>query len=936
MKDRENNVYQYEYLRDNMWKGEWSQRILSEMGFLLEMSRVKNGAYDHIINPALDQLYQSAIADGAITRQMAEKAEEALMELSQAAKQYRTYCVAHAHIDMNWMWGYQETASITVDTFRTMLTLMREYPQFTFSQSQASVYHIIEEYYPEMLKEIRQRVQEGRWEVTASSWVENDKNMSGGEAMARHLLYTKRYLSKLLQIPEEMMEIDFEPDTFGHNENMPEILNNGGVKYYYHCRGYDKDFIYNWEAPSGASVLVYRDSGWYNSTIESDMLIHIPEFCEENHTNLYLKVYGVGDHGGGPTRRDIERILDMMNWPLYPEIRFGTLHGFFHELEKMRCNFNTVRGELNYVFTGCYTSQSEIKRANHMAEDRIYDAEALDFQAKMVSSDYTSANSFEKPWRRLLFNQFHDILPGSGVKETREYAMGEFQKIIAAANINSNHSMNSICERIDTSLWKTEKENPHISFGAGVGFATGDNDGFRFTQTERGNGKTRVYTLFNTTQYNRSEIVKLTIWDWQGKKEQIVVEDSNGNQVECQPANEGTFYWGHRYTDLYIKAMVPAMGYATYVVKEKPASKISGPVVLDPRCDYITDEPIIMENDKLKAVFCRHTMKLISLKKKDSEKELVNTEKSACEFRYIQENPVNGMASWRVGPYSSIVDLNETSDVKVMEVNVAGIHKTVKYQMTFEQSSLSVVVSLDEGSNMLRFEVKVDWHEIGTPQKNIPQLGFAVPLDFSADSYRYNIPFGTIDRSSLPQDVPANSIICGLPAEKDTTLALLADCKYGYRGADDTLYVDLIRSSYEPDLYPENGLHNFTLGVAVIDDPNTMDLLQCVDCFLHPVYACSNGIHSGELPLTQSLCSIDKELKLSSVKQAEDGGLVLRLYNPGDKKVTGYIQAHAKLSLAERVDFIERNSVGYAVKNEDTVMLELEPHKIETLKITKK
>ncbi len=111
-----------------------------------------------------------------------------------------------------------------------MLDLMNEYPGFTFSQSQASVYRIVEEHDPELLKEIRRRVKEGRWEVTASTWVETDKNMPCGESLARHVLYTKRYLARLFDLEGERLAIDFEPDTFGHSRNVPEILARGGVR----------------------------------------------------------------------------------------------------------------------------------------------------------------------------------------------------------------------------------------------------------------------------------------------------------------------------------------------------------------------------------------------------------------------------------------------------------------------------------------------------------------------------------------------------------------------------------------------------------------------------------------------------------------------------------------------------------------------------------
>ena len=231
----------------------------------------------------------------------AKQVEKQLSILSPEAKKYRVICTAHAHIDMNWMWGFQETVAVTIDTFRTMLQLMKEYPEFTFSQSQASTYKIIEQYYPEMLPEIKQRIKEGRWEVTASTLaVECDKNMPNGESLSRQILYTKKYLSELLEISEDSMELDFEPDTFGHSINMPEILQNGRVKYLYHCRGYEGHHVYRWRSPSGASdFIAYREPYWYNANIEYDMLLNVPEFCQKHQIDMMLKVYGVGHHGGG-------------------------------------------------------------------------------------------------------------------------------------------------------------------------------------------------------------------------------------------------------------------------------------------------------------------------------------------------------------------------------------------------------------------------------------------------------------------------------------------------------------------------------------------------------------------------------------------------------------------------------------------------------------
>ena len=159
----------------------YAERICSELTYLDSLSDLRGGAYDSRVEQAADLLLARIADDGVITASTVREVEALLADLSPAAKSLTEIFVAHAHIDMNWQWGYNETATITVDTFRTMLELMREYPEFTFAQSQASTYEIIEKYRPDMLDEIRARIREGRWEVTAAEWVEPDKNMPCGD-----------------------------------------------------------------------------------------------------------------------------------------------------------------------------------------------------------------------------------------------------------------------------------------------------------------------------------------------------------------------------------------------------------------------------------------------------------------------------------------------------------------------------------------------------------------------------------------------------------------------------------------------------------------------------------------------------------------------------------------------------------------------------------
>ena len=136
----------------------WAQRILTQMGYLYKVMEAEERAVPDQLNDTENWLYEEYKRDGSITETVAKKAEEMLKGLEKDAKRYSMIFAGHAHIDMNWMWGFQETVNLTIDTFQTMLNLMEEYPEFTFSQSQASVYEIIEKYCPSMLPEIRRRV----------------------------------------------------------------------------------------------------------------------------------------------------------------------------------------------------------------------------------------------------------------------------------------------------------------------------------------------------------------------------------------------------------------------------------------------------------------------------------------------------------------------------------------------------------------------------------------------------------------------------------------------------------------------------------------------------------------------------------------------------------------------------------------------------------
>jgi len=920
--------------------GYWPERILSQLEYASKLSKEKGDRFDKLVGDTILFLDERYHVDGAITKASAQLAENMIQELSPIAKSFSMICAAHAHIDMNWMWGYAETVAVTLDTFRTMLNLMKEYPEFTFSQSQASVYKIVEENDPAMLEEIKARVKEGRWEVTASTWVETDKNMPNGESLARHILYSKKYLARLLDIDPDSLKLDFEPDTFGHSRNVPDILANGGVSHYYHCRGYEGYNIYRWEAPSGKSVIVYREPLWYNASIDSGIALHIPEFCMKYGIDTVLKVYGVGDHGGGPTRRDIEKLIDMSAWPVFPSIRFGTFAEFFNLLDKIADKLPIVKQELNFIFTGCYTTQTRIKLANRISEAKMNEAEMFSTMSAAFSNGRYPGSSYKKAWEKVLFNHFHDILPGSGIIETREYAMGQFQQVLAAANTGISQALRNIAAQIDTTNLagvesgeancdNNEEVNNRnsISEGAGVGYAIYD---YGVPQTERGSGKNRIIHFFNPSPYDRSEAVEVTIWDWPGDTKRIKINDAEGNSTRCQVLdgklqqwNQAGDFWGHKYIKLLVDIKVPAYGYSTYTLGEKQMTYMTA---LDFSEDWRVEkaEDFVLENDYIRVGFDSKDISIISYFDKVKGREMVDPQKPAGIFRLIEEDDAKGMTAWTVGRYMNITNLNRDVKVHHSHINKNELRQCINYDIAFRDSRLSVCLSLDYNSPRLDFHVECDWQEKANKGKYIPQLNFHMPFAYKCSSYKYDIPFGTIVRDSLYMDVPANSWAVGMPDDNESGAVMVTTgSKYGFRGNSDSISIALIRSSYDPDPYPENGIHKFRFAVMLVQKPDNAMLINKAYEYNHPVSFLSGVKHGGTLPPAGSFMSLESgTVAVSALKMPEEPGngnrrMIIRSYEVSGLKSQAVLKFGRGVAKAWYVDINEN-----AVENELNISVE--------------
>jgi alpha-mannosidase len=921
-------------------KGYWAQRIVAELEYAVKLSHAAGRKHDALLRSSIESLAAQQAAFGALTRETAEETEGKLQSMFAEAKTLTVLCPAHAHIDMNWMWRFDETVAITLDTMRTMLTLMTEYPAFAFSQSQASVYRIVEQYDPDMLKEIKKRVKEGRWEVTASTWVESDKNIPNGESLARHALYTKRYLSDLLDIKGESLMLDFEPDTFGHSRNVPEILSRAGVRWYYHCRGFEEHTLYRWQAPSGAQVIAYRDPFWYNGEISPAMAAAVPDFCKKQGMDAMLRVYGVGDHGGGPTRRDLERIIDMDSWPLFPRFRFATFREFFSLAEKTAEKLPVVNRELNFVFTGCYTSQSRIKAANRIAENRLVEAETASSIASLVTSSPYKRAPLARAWEAALFNHFHDIIPGSGTVDTREYAMGQFQSLMAAASTEESMALRTLASHVDTSALGDPREDARATTSEGGGVAYGVSD-FRLSLVDRGRGRTRIFHVFNPSPWQRTGLVEAVIWDWEGDPRRVRVSAADGTVIPHQViSNElhpffGQAYWSHNYMRVLVPVTVPGCGYTTCCLTQATPLEVPVPTPTDPRVEK--EDFFTLENEHIRALFDPRTAALMSLVDKASDEELVDRTRGGAVFHLVNEDDAKGMTAWTIGRWMSVKSVHE--NVRLTPVaGRDGLRQWFSYEMSFGASHIKATVSLDRGASSLAWSVECEWLEIGRKGAGVPQLGFAVPLAGEYKSFRYDVPFGAVDRQPADMDMPANSWVAGVPKKAGHKAAMIiADQKHGFRCVDNSLVLTLLRSSYDPDPYPELGAHRFSFAVAVADCASTTPLAAAASERNHPLVALSGTAHAGTLPLVQEfLALLEGTAAVSAVKIAEDvetGRLVVRLYETDGKKTTAVLRIFCKPTDAWLADLNEnrlQENAGVSL-NGNKVSVDLQPNTVVTL-----
>ncbi|MHB9132721.1 MAG: alpha-mannosidase [Armatimonadota bacterium] len=897
------------------------ERFRAEVEFAGRLAQAQgNAEWEGLIQQAI-QSVTTALAQGTPAEKAVADAESMLAPVGKAAKAYTIHCTGHAHIDMNWMWNWPETVATTNDTFTTVDRLMDEFPTFKFSQSQASVYQIMKDYLPELYARVKQRVAEGRWEITASHWVEGDKNMASGEILCRHMLYTRRFLKQEFGFPYDAVTIDWQPDTFGHPQSIPTILTKGGVKRYYFHRGREKEELFWWQGTDGSRVLAFDD--WrrgYNGVINAGITNRLFDFEQQTGLKDYLFVFGVGDHGGGPTRQDLKMAVKLNAWPIFPNVKLSTYDEFYSIAEQAK-DLPVCADEMNFILEGCYTAESNIKLANRKSENALVEAEMAALLGKHLAGMAYPTDALYTGWKHAMFNQFHDILPGSGVHATYEHAQGLFQEIMAQTTMIKTRALRTLaslvntlascpCEEFDTS-------EPGANIGPGIGAGPGDVPAHGVI-SRRGPGSACCdpFVIFNPSPWPRNEVVTARIWDRPWQHSQIAVIDDEGNKMPAQivsSSNNNWGWWGHQYVDVAFPVKdVAGLGYRSYSV-----ARAVEPGTADTGCSG--DGAGRMENEFYKVEVEQASGAIVHLIDKKTRIDLVPAGGKLGLLEYMLETP-HGMTAWVFG---QVVKHIPFTDGGILECPQKGPYQAVvRTKHTLNDSTFTLTITLAAGVPRIDFSLDVNWLERGDGNIGVPSLKVAFPLAISNGTVTAETPNSFVTRSTNPEDlksftfrtlagytgstppVPLHSVDAPMQKWVDLTGAhagtgepvgatVVNDSKYGYSVDDNLLRIDLLRSSYDPDPLPEMGQHTINFAIQPhVGAWTVSDSTRAGYAFNLPLNVVATSQQEGSLPVRAGYLEVlTPNVMLSGMKKAEDSdALIIRLYEMEGKPVTAQVR----------------------------------------------
>ncbi len=805
---------------------------------------------------------------------LVENENARFLAISPQIKENTIHVIGNAHIDMAWLWPWTETVDVCRMTFENALNNMNRYPEYLYAQSQARAYVWIEERFPEMFEEIRRRVKEGRWCIVGGTWVEPDNNLPGGESLVRQILYGKRYFRERFGID---VVIAWLPDSFGYAWTLPQIYGKAGFKYFITQKltwNEVNEFPYKafwWESADGSRLFSYFPYTYTHDLNAGQLASQYLDHREHTGLQDQLVLYGEGDHGGGPSRQMIERARRLQKIDTYPTVVQDTPLSFLSNLEEKTTDLPVWKDELYLEYhQGTYTTQALIKKRNRRCETLLETAEKF----SCFSSARYPQDELEAGWKGTLFNQFHDILPGSCIREVAVDAHKDYDAIEKTVQNVIERSLKNISGRVRT----------------------------------KGNGIPVV--IFNPLSWSRDDLVTVTLP--RTLKENTSVFDRRGNPVASQVSGD---------TLVFMAKDVPSVGYETFWLR--PASQTNDETSLQIGEGFIENRFYRLEINPQTGNWSR-------LYDKRLDREILKTGEEGNVLQAFEDLP-QAWDAWNIG-YTGrewkIEDVEKTEVVEDGPVRAA-------LRVTRTSGESRFVQDIVLYSDLPRIDVlnRFDWHE----EHVLLKVAFPVNVRSEVATYeipygtieRRTVPLTPQD--SAKYEVSAQKWID--LSDGQYGIGLLNDSKYGHDVKDDVMRITLLRSPKYPDPEADMGSHIFTYSVY----PHAGDWKQARTYrqgyeLNYPLLAVIETPHKGDLPAHQSFASIEPDnVILSAMKKADDSDdLVLRLYELFGNTTRATITLSRNFQSAVETDLLE-NAQSPLETEKDSINILARPYEIKTV-----
>lgn len=768
-------------------------------------------------------------------------------------KDRKLYMIGNAHLDPVWLWQWQEGFQEVKATFRSALDRMNEYPDFIFTNSSAAYYEWVENNDPRMFEEIKERIKEGRWVIVGGWWVQPDCNTPCGESFVRQGLYGQRYFYEKFKVTAHT---GYNVDSFGHNGMLPQILKKSGMDNYVfmrpgrHEKGLPSN-TFKWVSADGSGVYAFRIPFEY-CTWPKEITSHVERCAGEIKDNDrgIMCFYGVGNHGGGPTKLNIESIHEMNESDEYPALIMASPDTYFNDVRESGAELPVVQGELFHHSSGCYSANSNIKMLNRKAENRLMEAEKFSVISNVLTGQRYPVEEYRRAWKNVLFNQFHDIMAGTSIEPAYDDATESFGYSLNTAAVNMNYAVQAISWNIDI---PTEDEMKPI-------------------------------VVFNPHSFPSKAEMEM---ESASIKEGYALEDERGEEIPMQIVRSKAAALG-RCRICFI-ADLPAMGYRTYRIIKKDNAKEFDSL-------YCTDTDF--ENQFFRVEFDGCSGYIKSFIKKDSNDRMFGGDAAVP----VVISDKSDTWSHGVRRFDNVVGYFRAVNVHCVEDGP--VRAVIRVESRYGKSSVNQDFTIYDDLDFIKVDTTVDWHE----KQSMLKLKFPINLNYCRGSYE--IPYGFVEREPDGDEYPMQSWIDfegSTPGNANIIgLSILNDGKYSYDTDNKVVGLTVLRSpiyaNHEPFVPDENldyaymdqGIQKFTY--ALYPHNGSFENAETVRHALEinqRAVALFETYHDGKLGQTGSFISISaSNVVVGSMKQAEDGSgdIILRMYETSGMNTDAIIE----------------------------------------------